>query len=360
MPVSAAASLTIFTPYGPTTASTRVRVHGWLPYVTSPVRVLDYAGLSSHSPGQLARHPTAVMTAEWHTRWIARTAFDRVLVHREISPFSSGGLAEQAMARSRLAVYDFDDAIMWTDDLRTNRRLSPGGLARAVWSKAAACRRSVVAADRVIAGSAVLAEWAAQHNRDVRLIPSCIEPDDYRAKDVYACGETPRLVWLGSPATEYNLTQIAAPLLRAHEASGARLTVISAGDADLGPLAAITDRVAWYPGVEATLGWYDLGIMPLTDDRYERGKCAYKILQYAAAGLPVVASPVGANAQALAVLGQAAATTDDQWVEAVVDTVTASAADRAARGATARAAVVEHFSYPAWADRWRAAVDEVG
>lgn len=358
MPDSAAGSLTIFTPYGPTTASTRVRVHGWLPHLTSPVRVLDYAGLPAHTFGQLARHPTTVMNAEWHTRWMARTRFDRVMVHRETSPFSAGGLTEQVMTHARLSVYDFDDAIMWTDDLSTNRRLSPAGLARAVWSKSTACRRSVAAADRVIAGSAVLAEWAAQHNRDVRLIPSCIEPAEYRVKVDYAPKAAPRLVWLGSPATEYNVVQIAVPLLRIHRACGARLTVISAGDADLGPLAGMVDRVAWYPGVESTLASYDLGIMPLTDDRYERGKCAYKILQYAAAGLPVVASPVGANAEALQVLGQAAGTTADQWVDAVADILGASVSERAALGRAARTAVVEHYSYSAWSSRWRAAVGD--
>ena len=171
------------------------------------------------------------------------------------------------------------------------------------------------------------------------MIPTCVDPSSYDAKRDYDIDEVPQLVWLGSPATEYNLDQIVEALLRVHQLTGARLTVISAGNGDLGPLNSMTDRVDWTLDEVRRLSRFDLALAPLTDSPYERGKSAYKLIQYGAAGLPAVVSPVAANRTVAAQLGQRTATGTEEWVDAVSDLLSADAAERSRIGAQASAAV---------------------
>jgi len=345
-------TLTALTPYGSRVPSTRVRVRHWLQRTGISARLIDYAGLPNHSPRTLAGHLGAVGSAEVRQRRLANEHFSQLLIHKEVTPFSSGGLAEKLLTRADLGIYDFDDAVMWTDELATNSRWSASGIARTLWRKGEACRRTVVAADRVIAGNEVLAEWAGQYNRDVRIIPSCVEPGDYPIKTQFEVGQNPRLVWLGSPATEPQLAVLAPAMVRLNALTGARLTVISSGAQSLGMLDAVVDRVQWTPEIQARLADYDLAVAPLFDELYERGKCAYKILQYGAAALPTIGSPVAANATVLADLGFAAATTTEQWVDEAVDLLRAPAVLRKSVGAYATAAVEQGYSFAAWQDRW--------
>jgi glycosyltransferase involved in cell wall biosynthesis len=167
----------------------------------------------------------------------------------------------------------------------------------------------------------------------------------------------PVIGWLGSPATERYLLGVADALLAAHERTGAVLRVVSAGDASLGPLDRIVERVAWRSDSwRESLATFDVGIGPLPDDPFTRGKCAYKLLQYAAAGVPVVGSPVGANAAAVERLGGVAATTVAQWTDALVDVLTGTATDRAGMASRGLAGVREHYSFAAWAPVWSRAV----
>lgn len=350
--------LTALTPYGPRVPSTRVRVRHWLARTGVPSELIDYAGLPNHSPGTLARHPRQLARAEWRQRALVRRNFDRLLIHKEVTPLSSGGLAVKMVGRAEFSVYDFDDAVMWTEELHAGGGSRLAGVARAVFSKSDACRRTVSAVDRVIAGNEVLAEWAGGFNDDVRLIPSCVEPADYTVKTNFEIsGRAPRLVWLGSPATEPQLDLVAEALVGVSRATGARLTVISAGHGNhLGTAARIVDRVQWYPGVEATLADYDLGIAPLHDRPYERGKCAYKILQYGASALPTVGSPVAANAKVLNDLGQVSAVGSEQWGDALMDVLLAGAGERAAMGRQSRSEVEAGYSFDAWQSRWLDAV----
>lgn len=352
--------LTALTPYGPSVPSTRVRVRHWIQRTGIDAEIIDYAGLPNHSPRTIVGNLSAIGRAEQRQRQLQHRRFDRLLIHKEVTPFSSGGLAERLLAHSALGVYDFDDAVMWTDSLEQNSRWSVGGLGRALWNKSQACQRTVLAADRVIAGNDVLAEWASQYNSDVRLIPSCVEPDDYSVKHDFTVAETPRLVWLGSPATEPQLQVIAGALVRLNAYTGARLTVISAGQRPLGVLDAVADRVEWTPDAAHSLPDYDLAVAPLFDAPYERGKCAYKILQYGASAVPTIGSPVAANALVLDDLGQAAARTEQEWLDAAMDLLRASAADRESRGARAAAEVERGYSFGAWQSAWLEAVGESG
>jgi glycosyltransferase involved in cell wall biosynthesis len=340
------------TPYGPQAGSARVRVYAWLARHAVSAQVHNYVGAGSAGIAILARRPGPVVRAELRLRRLARRGTDRVLLHREASPFSRGGIERRLLSSGAFSVYDLDDALQWD---------TAGSVLRRAFSKPAKCAAAVAHADRVIAGNDVLADWAGTLARDVVVIPSCVEPSEYLRKSSYQLHDPPRIVWMGSPSTEQYLHLVRRPLLALHRACGARLTVVSGGNAQLGPLEQMADRVRWRPdSYGAVLAGADVGIGPLEDTRYARGKCAYKLLQYGASGLPMVASPVGANEAALRLLGGTPASDPDSWYDALAHLLQSPTAARAEAGRAARLGVQEHYSFQAWDAAWRAAMELAG
>jgi len=316
---------------------------------SAPHAVSSYLSHHNSSPTYLARHPVAVIAAERRLRRLESIRPEHLLLHREASPFSRGGLERRLLASAQSAVYDFDDALQWDQD--------EGGRLRKVAPKGPKVLASVQRADRVIAGNPVLADWASQHNDDVVVIPSCVSPDAYRRKTDYVVSDPPTLGWIGSADNEVYLELITAALHEVHRRTGARLLLIGTSTARLGDLEEIIDRVPWSEDVQhERLSQLDLGIMPVPDQPYTRGKSGYKLLQYAAAGVPSVGSPVGVNSPLLSQLGMPAACSSDEWVDAIIDLLTRPTKTREAMGLHVRDVVERHYSYSAWLTRWEEAV----
>lgn len=336
------------TPYGRGGASSRARVYDWLSWTALDAEVSNYLGTRDLRPSTIRRSPAGVARAEARLRVMSRARRRHVLLHRDASPFSRGGIERRLLRTAEFSVYDFDDALQWED---------PRTLARRLFSKRAKCRTAVQAADRVIAGNEVLADWASSIAADVIVIPTCVDPTSYPMKSDYEISSAgPRIGWLGSPSTEQYLLGIADALLEVHRRTEARLTVISSGRASLGPLDSIVDRVEWdQTTFAAGLTAVDIAIAPLDDSPWARGKCAYKMLQYAAIGLPMIASPVGANAVASSRFGSPRAVSADDWVELLTCSIFASISDRRRQGTAARRAVESHYSFASWEQRWLAA-----
>lgn len=335
-------------PYGARGASTRVRLLDWFAHLGLTAETHFYRDAAANRPREVLSDPVGTGRAELALRRLD-VAGTVLVMSREASPFGQGRLESRLLRGAARAVYDFDDALF--ADVGMARRLLAHPERK--------CRRATSAATVVIAGNDYLADWASTHARDVRVIPSCVEPDHYRLKTGYRLQAPPRLVWLGSPSTESYVVELVPALLELRRRHGAVLTLIS-GPADnpaLAPLGAMLERVAWSPqrAVEA-LATADVALGPLRDDAWARGKCAYKLLEYAATGLPMVASPVGANAAAIERFDGLAVTDPAGWVEAVDQLLTEPTARLAQRGATARQGVIEHYSFASWAPAWRAAV----
>ncbi|MEU5254015.1 glycosyltransferase [Streptomyces longwoodensis] len=338
------------TPYGRGAGSSRVRVFGWLDRVDAEFTVGSYLSQPDASPARLARHPLAVARAEAQLAALARSRPRRLLLHREASPLSRGWWEERLLAGAEFAVYDFDDALMWDH--------GEGGALRRLAPKSAKARLAVRRADRVVAGNAVLADWAARHQRDVVVVPSCVDLADYTPKSRYALHDPPRLGWIGSRGNEAYLLPVAAALTEVHRRTGARLTLVGTTTPTLGALEAIVDRVPWSTATQRTaLAGMDVGLMPLPDTPYSRGKCGYKLLQYAAAGLPAVASPTGVNAELLTRFGMPAPRTPDEWTDALLGLLGAHPDTRARTGRAARATTARAYSYDAWLPAWTAALE---
>jgi glycosyltransferase involved in cell wall biosynthesis len=227
-------------------------------------------------PGEAAARTAAFARA---------AAADLVVLQRRLLRLHDFGRLRGAVRR---LVYDFDDAMPYRDPFRGK----PESTARAN-----RFLRTCSEADAVVAGSEALADLARTcAPRAVFTAPTPVDAARYGpAPDPRAPGAPLRPGWIGSRATLPYLEAIAAPLARAAAAlPGTRLVVV----ADAAPVlpGVPFDLVPWSgEGEAAALRSMDFGLMPLGDDPWSRGKCAFKLLQYGATGIPSIASPVGAN-----------------------------------------------------------------
>ena len=265
---------------------------------------------------------------------------DVVVVLRKTFPAPLLWLLRRA---ARRLVFDFDDAIFCS----TDGTPSPTRMARFA-AMARAC-------DRILAGNAFLARQAAVFNPAVVLVPTGVDPARYRVEADKPAG-TLDLVWIGSHSTRKYLAE-AMPWLAAAAAKvpGLRLKIIA--DFDLPGCGVTTLPMAWRADTEAReLAAAHIGIAPMRDDDWSRGKCALKVLQCMAAGLPVVSSRAGANAEVIR-QGESGflVSTPAEWAERIARL--AEDADlRRRMGETGRRLVEADYSILSVFDRLRSAV----
>jgi glycosyltransferase involved in cell wall biosynthesis len=252
----------------------------------------------------------------------------------------------------RLA-FDFDDAVFLRDSYArrglhsTARRRRFAGIIRA--------------ADLVIAGNPFLGDQARQVAGDkVQVIPTCVDPDGYRLANHVRAGAGVQLVWVGSGSTLRGL-EVVRPLLEevGRRVPGVRLKLVCDQFLRLDHLPVI--ECAWDPTTEAAdIAAADIGISHLPDDLWSRGKCGLKVLQYMAAGLPVVANPVGVQKDFIR-HGQNGFLVDtpDQWAEAI-RRLASEPGLRREMGLEGRGRVERDFGVGVGASRWVKWLDRFG
>jgi glycosyltransferase involved in cell wall biosynthesis len=238
----------------------------------------------------------------WERRALWRWADVTVLHQIKLSSIEARLFA----ALSRRRVFDVDDAIY----VRKPRRL--GDLPdESAWRKkkfAATCRW----VDVVAAGNDVLAGVARAAAKEVAVLPTSIDTACYQ-RTFASPAEAPTIAWIGSPENLIYLDMIRPALARLSKRYPLKLRVICSEFPEWSDVS--IERVPWSAATEAhSLAGAHIGVMPLTDDAWSRGKCAFKLLQYMAAALPCVASPVGANTEAVIDgINGFHATDVDQW-----------------------------------------------
>jgi glycosyltransferase involved in cell wall biosynthesis len=212
-------------------------------------------------------------------------------------------------------------------------------------------------ASAVTVGNDTLAAFARRHAARVEVIPTTIDTDVYRVVGREP-NARPVVGWTGSPTTARYLLSLAPALRRLRALHDFELRVVGATVAMPG----LDVRcVPWRADSEPDdLRGFDVGLMPLDDDEWARGKCAAKALQYMALGIPPVVSPVGASAVVVrdGVNGFHASSSDD-WVHRLA-VLLAEPALRVRLGSAARQTVLDHYAAVVHAPRLAALLRQVG
>jgi hypothetical protein len=213
---------------------------------------------------------------------------------------------------AKCLVYDIDDALFRRDTFRQKKQQSRIRLAR--------FRRTVRAADAVLGGNDYLTQFASAFvdPSRVHFVPTCVEPSWYPMASHRRNGSWARLGWIGQGCMLPSLNAMEAQLLAVQQRlPNIALRVIS--DALPHMTGMKMELRRWSSATEASeLAATDIGISWLCDDLWGQGKCGLKVLQYMAAGLPVVANSVGVH-QKMIIHGETGflADTPKEWAEAV-------------------------------------------
>jgi glycosyltransferase involved in cell wall biosynthesis len=266
-------------------------------------------------------------------------AASTVVVQRQVDLAPSLAL-ERTAARGRRLIYDVDDAV-WLSGRQT------GGHPLSVLKGAARKVRWLAErAEHTIAGNEILAEHLATYSERVTVVPSLVDPAAYVVR-AHAQSETLTLGWIGSPTTAPYLERVAPALerLAGQSSRPVRLLVIGGSTAEIAGVR--MEERAWSPQAEReALDEMDIGLMPLEDTPWTRGKCAYKALQYMAAGIPPVADDVGVSPATVDGAGYVV-TGEERWLEALI-ALADDAGLRARLGAVGRRRVEQEFSPERW------------
>jgi glycosyltransferase involved in cell wall biosynthesis len=306
----------------------RYRLAAFRPALTAAGHALDFHTLPQSLLGRINLGRT-------------RVSYDAVVLQRKLLP---RWVVARLRRRVQRLIFDFDDAL-WLRDSYSGKGFDDP-------KRSARFRATVEACDLVIAGNEYLADEARKYvpAERVRIIPTCVDVMRYPLAAHDAGGV--RLVWVGASSTLQGLERFGPTLAAIGRAvPGARLKLICDRFAEFPDL--IVERCVWNERTEAAeLAAADVGIGWVPDDPWSRGKCGLKVLQYQAAGLPVVANPVGVQAHFVRT-GETGfrATTTAEWVTAI-RSLAADAALRKRLGAAGRGQVEVSYCVEAGGRQW--------
>ena len=372
-------------------AGCRFRIAQYLPYLESagiqvtlsPFFTRDFFRLVYRKGKYPQKASLFVQRALDRLRTIARRArYDIIFIYREAFPIGPA-LLEAVLARTRGAavIYDFDDAIYLANTSEANRAI-------AILKWPGKVKTIIKHSDCVIAGNEYLAEYARRYSDDVRVIPTCVDTSKFVPSGDFTGSSSVRLPpshdasadrrslggggqpdpleldgppivgWIGTPTTApylFGLRSVLQEVARSHRFV---LRVCGAG-ADVEFPGVTVDNVPWTLDKEVSLfNTCDVGVYPLTDDEWARGKCGFKAIQFMACGVPVVAAAVGVNRDIIddGVSGFTAVT-PGEWAEKLGRLI-ADPALRARFGEAGRQTIETQYSLRANVPKLVAAVHE--
>lgn len=307
-----------------------------------------------YSPGNLRTKVMILLRSWWKRKKDAWRAsdYDIVFVQREAFMTGSTRFEKKFTKSGAKLVFDFDDAIWNLDTSDANKKFE--------WLKNPGKTAEIISMSHlVIAGNQYLANYAKRHNKNVVIIPTTIDTNEYRRDGDLSDRAEPRvdkaicIGWSGSLTTIKHF-EFAVPFLREIKKKyGDRVSIKVIGDSTYLNEELGVRGIAWKKEDEVIeLSSFDIGIMPLPDDEWAKGKCGLKGLQYMALGIPTIMSPVGVNTEIIrdGENGMLASTTEE-WVSKL-DQLISSAELRRSIGTAAIKSVKDSYSVEVWRTKY--------
>lgn len=335
--------------------SQRYRFEQYLPYWGMHGYTFEYASIIDaeddallYSQGNIPGKALIFLKSYRKRMAQVRTAagYDLIFLHREAFMTGSTRFEARLAASGVPLIYDFDDAIWLMDVSDGNRKLR--------WLKDPdKTKRIIGMADLVIAGNDYLASYAKAYNPRVEMLPTVVDTELYQPVQQERADGKVVIGWTGSHTSMSHLLP-AIPMLRSvQDRFGERVSFRIISDRTLEVQGLDIENVRWNSATEATdLAGIDIGIMPLEDSEWSKGKCGFKGLQYMGMGKPAVMQDIGVNRTIIQDgVNGFLASTPEQWSECLSRLV--EDADLRRRiGCAARETVVQHYSMIAWRDRY--------
>lgn len=300
-------------------AGCRFRIAQFIPYLEAHGFEVTLSALFTpeffrlvYRPGNYLRKAVSFTTLSLKRLDTLRDAsrFDLVFIYREVFPIGPALVERLLTLRGRPpVVFDFDDAIFLPSVSDANRLIGalklPGKVA------------TIIGRSRhVIAGNDYLAEYARRFNPAVTMISTSVDTARYAPGPARIPGAEPVVGWIGSPTTAAYIKALLPVLRRVHAQHRFALRISGAGE----PLALAgveVDNVPWSLAAEVQLfNGCDVGVYPLADDEWSKGKCGFKAIEFMSCGVPVVAAAVGVNREIIQDgVNGFLASTEQEWMD---------------------------------------------
>jgi Glycosyl transferases group 1 len=268
------------------------------------------------------------------------TEFDSVVVQRRLLPRNDWNHLRR---NTRLLAYDFDDAVMYRDSYHGHPWLLPDRLVR--------FRQVISECDAVTAGNKYLADLAFRFGKNARIhqVPTTLLMGSYNPLAHHFPSARISAGWIGQHTNLPYLEALASPLRElARLNPGFSLVTISDRIPRIEGIA--LETVLWKAETEAqALAGIDVGLAPLADNTWTRGKCGLRALQFLASGIPSVVSPVGTQQELAEKGGCLAARSEDEWVSAVTQLINDEPLRRSI-ATQGRKIVEQHFVPARWTE----------
>ena len=330
----------------------RYRLEQWEPLLRERGVDITYAPFECaelndvvYKQGQIAKKLRLVVQALGRRAALLSklTNYDVIYLHREAALLGPA-VFERLIHRSGVPiVFDFDDAIFLSYKSPSNGYLSYLKFAGKTKTN---CRLAA----HVMVGNPYLAEYARQFNQNVSIIPTTIDTDKYKPVNIEDSSGPIVIGWTGSHSTVQHLDTLRSALAKLAQRESIRLRVIGTPNYQIEGVE--FETIMWRSETEVEdLSAVDIGIMPLPDDNWARGKCGAKALQFMAMGIPTVCSPVGVNTDIIQDNENGLiANSEEEWIEKL-SLLIRSRELRARLGKAGRQTIEQRFSAAVQAPR---------